>query len=376
VTEDLVKPLLSRAELARALSLRDLTEAARGPHAMQLLINAIVDALALEVVIVHRASPIVHVRDNYDRLHYPPDGAARDARYTRYLDDELILRTQTSAMIPDLLLQVARLGLEDVLLVCPGLVYRRDVIDRLHVGEPHQLDLWRVAARPLEEEQLEQMISRMVQAALPGAVHRTIPAQHPYTERGRQIDVRDGDRWVEIGECGLASPRVLADAGLAHASGLAMGLGVDRILMMRKGIDDIRLLRSDDPRIEAQLRDLTPYRPVSKQPPIRRDLSIAVASETTGEELGDRVRDALEQEAEMVETIEVLSETPYAELPEPARERLGIDASQKNVLLRVVLRHVSRTLSHAEANLLRDRIYAALHRGRPMPDGPERAPNE
>ena len=70
------------------------------------------------------------------------------------------------------------------------------------------------------------------------------------------------------------APRVLAGpASTRRAPGLAMGLGLDRALMLRKGIGDIRLLRSADPRVADQLLDLEPYRPVSSMPPARRDLS-------------------------------------------------------------------------------------------------------
>jgi phenylalanyl-tRNA synthetase alpha chain len=55
-----------------------------------------------------------------------------------------------------------------------------------------------------------------------------------------------------------------------------MGIGRDRVLMVRKGIDDIRLLRSTDPRIATQMLDLDPYRPVSSQPAIRRDVDCGV----------------------------------------------------------------------------------------------------
>jgi tRNA synthetases class II core domain (F) len=110
-----------------------------------------------------------------------------------------------------------------------------------------------------------------------------------------QIDAKSGNRWVEIGECGLVLPTLLEENGLdpAHVSGLAMGLGLDRILMLRKGMEDIQLLRSSDPRVARQLLDLSPYRPVSSQPAIRRDLSVAVDGDKTAEELGDRVRAAL-----------------------------------------------------------------------------------
>ena len=344
---------LSLLQLRRALALRDLSDPACGPHAMQLVVDAIVAAVAARWSIpvrVRRASPIVSIADNYDHLGYPPDAVARDARYTRYVCDTAVLRSQTSAMIPALLRESRP---DDVLLVCAGLVYRRDSIDRLHVGEPHQLDLWRIAHGTTTAD-LDDMIATVVTAALPGRTWRTSPAEHPYTTCGRQIDVEIDGRWIEIGECGLA----------AIAPGLAMGLGLDRIVMLRKGIDDIRLLRATDPRIASQMLDLEPYRPVSTMPPVRRDLSIVVdEASIEAEELGDRVRAALDDRADLVEAVEIASTTPYDALPVAARARLGIAPGQHNLLVRVVLRAVDRSLTHDECNELRDAIYAAIHAG-------------
>jgi phenylalanyl-tRNA synthetase alpha chain len=253
---------------------------------------------------------------------------------------------------------------EDVLVCAPGLVYRRDAIDRLHVGEPHQLDLWRITARPMQAPDLEAMVAEVVEALLPGTRWRAVPASHPYTEDGREVEVLADGEWVELLECGLAHPHVLAAGGLGGHSGLAMGIGLDRAVMLRKGVGDIRLLRSDDPRVAAQMRDLGVYREVSAQPPVRRDLSVACAPGLTDDDLGDRVRGALTAEqAEWVEEVAVASRTPSAELPAAARERIGIADGQENLLVRVVLRHPTRSLAKAEANALRDRIYAALHEG-------------
>ncbi len=362
------RSILEAEEVRKALAIRDLTHPAQGAHALQLLITEACRALrrAWPVEVrLHRASPIVSVRDNYDRLRYSREASARDARYTRYVCDVALLRSQTSALIPPLLSALAAERYEDVLLVCPGITYRRDSIDRLHTGEPHQLDLWRIQHAELGSGELEQMIALVVAALLPGREHRTSPAVHPYTTAGLQIDVRDGASYVEIGECGLAHPEVLRDAGHDPESttGLAMGLGLDRILMLRKGIDDIRLLRSSDPRVACQMNDLAPYRPVSATPAVRRDLSVAVGGELTGEDIGDSVRGALGSDTDVIESVQILSETAYEQLPPAAIARMGVAPGQKNVLVRVVLRALDRTLTHDECNVLRDRIYAALHRG-------------
>jgi len=282
-------PTLTDRQLAGALRLRDLSDPASGPHAMQLIVAAVADACKARwrcPAHMYRASPIVTVAENYEVLGYPPDARAREARYTRYLDDGRLLRTHTSAMIPQALCRVGggSPGTE-LAVACPGLVYRRDVVDRLHVGEPHQLDLWRVRRDDLlGAAELTEMVDLVVSAVIPGARHRTLPASHPYTRDGREVEVLVDGAWVELLECGLAAPHVLHAAGLDPAtwSGLALGIGLDRAVMLRKGIADIRLLRSSDPRVGGQMLTLDAYREVSSMPPATRDISIAVASGTSG----------------------------------------------------------------------------------------------
>jgi phenylalanyl-tRNA synthetase alpha chain len=170
-------------------------------------------------------------------------------------------------------------------------------------------------------------------------------------------------RWVEVWECGLAHPGVLAAAGLRGCGGLALGMGLDRLLMLVKHIPDIRLLRSGDPRVARQMLDLARYQPVSAMPAITRDLSVAVGDDDDEETLGDRVRDALGAQASCVEEVRVLSATAWPHLPASAIARLGARPGQKNLLVRVVLRDLDRTITSEAANVLRDRIYRALHQG-------------
>jgi len=366
-----VTPLSPNA-LVSALSIRDLTDPAQGSHALQLLVYRAVGSLAHvwpSQARVIRAGPVVPVDDNYDRLGYAPDAVARDARYTRYVSDGCVLRSHTSAGVPPALRALAAEpdGTDDVLIALPGICHRRDTIDRLHTGTPHQLDLWRVRrhGRRLDHADLAEMVGTLVAALVPGRHWRWSTAEHPYTEGGREVEVIDRDHPVELAECGLAAPHVLARAGLDpdRWSGLALGIGLDRALMLRKGIPDIRLLRSEDPRVAEQMLDLAPYRAVSALPATRRDLSVAVDSGADAETLGDRVRDVLGADADLVEEVAVVSTTPYDELPTPARDRLGMRPGQDNVLLRIVLRAMDRTLTATEVNTLRDRIYDSLHEG-------------
>jgi phenylalanyl-tRNA synthetase alpha chain len=266
-------------------------------------------------------------------------------------------------MIPPALSRLAANPADDVVLVCPGITYRRDAIDRLHTGTPHQLDLWRISRARVDDTDMDQMLQLLADALFPGRDWRWEARVHPYTLNGRQIDVASGDEWVEVWECGLAHPDVLAGAGLQAWSGLALGMGLDRLLMLRKQIPDVRLLRSSDSRVAGQMTDLEPYRPVSDLPAVTRDLSVAIPADDHAEELGDRIRDALGADANSLEAVTIVSETSYRDVPSVARARLGMNESHKNVLVRITIRPFDRTLTDTAANIVRDRVYDTIHQG-------------
>jgi phenylalanyl-tRNA synthetase alpha chain len=253
--------------------------------------------------------------------------------------------------------------------VAPGLVYRRDAVDRHHVGEPHQVDLWRIRSTSATgDADMLAMIGLLVDAVLPGAEWTVTDVTHPYTVGGRQIDVLHDGEWLELAECGRIHPDVLRGSGLDpdRWSGLALGMGLERALMLRKSIPDIRYLRAEDPRIASQMLTLEPWQHVSPLPASRRDISVVLAAEEDEETLGDRIRTALGDDADVIESVQVLSRTPHEQLPEAARSRLGTRDGQVNLLLRIVLRPIDRTLTSGQANAIRNAIYRAVHEGPAM----------
>src|SRR5690606_32983800 len=296
-----------------------------------------------------------------------PDDITRDARYSRYVSDAIMLRSHTTAAVPAILDELRdHDGDHDRVYALPGLVHRRDSIDRTHVGTPHQLDLWRPSnTRRLDVTALHGLARTVVTAVLPGARWRVVPPVHPYPSHGRQIEVSGDGEWLELAEGGLAGAAVLRGAGLDPRTwtGLALGTGLDRAVMIRKGIPDIRLLRSDHPEAVRQLADLEPWRPFSSMPPIQRDISIVIDPGTDEELLGDLARTALGPDADLLADLSLITRTPAADLPPQAVRRLGIRPDQDNALVRLTWQALDRTLTDAEANRLRDRVHRALHRG-------------
>jgi phenylalanyl-tRNA synthetase alpha chain len=246
------------------------------------------------------------------------------------------------------------------LIIHPGICYRRDVVDKRHVGEPHQMEVWLISnSQHLGREALIKLIQTILHAVLPGVSYRLNEVSHPYTRNGLEIEVLVDGKWIEVGECGEAHPGLLQPG----YTGLASGWGLDRLAMLVKGIDDIRLLRSTHAKIAAQMTNLETYQSVSNQPSISRDMSIVTALDTELEDICEQIVEVLQEDAELLESVQILSETHYHQLPSQAIQRLGIQPHQKNLLMRITLRSLHTSITNQHANHLRELVYQQIHQG-------------
>jgi phenylalanyl-tRNA synthetase alpha chain len=365
---------LKKDVLDRYLAVQDLTQAAE-PHAVKLLYQKIEDYMRAahpnSEVIVYRQKPIVAVEDNYDKLLIGKENISRSSTYTHYADDNHILRTHTSAHMPQILEDLAkRDDWEDVVVLLPGLAYRRDVTDKTHLGVLHQLDMWRVIKNSpqkpaIVKDDLLAVVKGVADVAAPGWKLRIVDNPHPYTKQGIEVNaVKDG-RDIEILECGLTSDQLLQNSGLdpKEYSGWALGMGLDRLVMTLKAVPDIRYLRSANPDIAKQMVDLSLYNEVSHQPSVKRDISYSIPKGYVEEDINEDIREALGDKVNVLESVEVLSETAYQKLPVNIRERLGCDPTQKNVLIRITLRHLERSLTNQEVNQIYSDIYGKINYG-------------
>ena len=120
---------------------RETSPIPQGVHAVSLVVDKISSALSelWKAPRVLRPSRVVPIADNYDDLGYPPDAPAPSERYARYVGLGRLLSTHTTAAIPSWLASIGPACEEDAVLV-RGMVWRRDCVDRRHVGDPHQMD--------------------------------------------------------------------------------------------------------------------------------------------------------------------------------------------------------------------------------------------
>jgi phenylalanyl-tRNA synthetase alpha chain len=201
-------------------------------------------------------------RYNFEALNFPPDHPARDLQDTFYVDDQRLLRTQTSPM------QVRVLEREPppVRVVVPGRVYRNEQLDATHAAEFHQLEGLYVD-RNVSMVDLKGTVSHLVRRLF-GAETRTRFKPHffPFTEPSVDVDMScfgcggggcglcGKSGWIEIMGAGMVHPNVFRAAGVDPEAwtGFAFGIGVDRVAMLRHGIPDIRLLLENDVRFLSQ----------------------------------------------------------------------------------------------------------------------------
>ncbi|WBB99272.1 MULTISPECIES: phenylalanine--tRNA ligase subunit alpha [unclassified Solwaraspora] len=189
---------------------------------------------------------------NFDALNISPDHPARGLMDTFHLDlPGLVLRTHTSPVQARTMLTRT----PPIHVVCPGRVYRTDELDATHTPVFHQVE-GLVVDRGITMAHLKGTLDHFARAMF-GADARTRwrPHYFPFTEPSAEFDVwfpqhRDGPRWVEWGGCGMVNPRVLRACGIDPEvySGFAFGMGIERTLMFRHGISDMRDMVEGDVR--------------------------------------------------------------------------------------------------------------------------------
>lgn len=322
-------------------------------------------------VTVVRGGAVVSVADNFDNLMFPAGNPGRASTYTRYTDGNHLLRTHITSLVPSTFREVRDGGavVDNTTFVFPGLAYRRDVIDPKHLDVFHQIDIWTLQSNQAHgvtnREALLKLVKVVFDAACPNAEMIVLEAKHPYTTDGIEVYAKMDGKEIEVLEAGLVHPTLLKLAGLDpnKYSGLALGMGLERLIMARKQLPDIRLIRSTDTRVKAQMMNMEVFKNVSNMPPLTRDMSYCVDRNETEEDICEEIRDVFGENADLLEQVEILKRTPYAELEDIAKQRLGASKNQDNVLIRITLRHPDKTLTKKEGAGLYDTAYPKLHKG-------------
>lgn len=193
---------------------------------------------------------------NFEALNIPKDHPARDTQDTFYINDNVVLRTQTSPV------QIRTMENQKppIRIIAPGRVYRSDALDATHSPLFHQIE-GLVVDKNITMADLKGTLEVFVKRLYgENSVVRFRPHHFPFTEPSAELDVQcfncggkgcrlcKGEGWIEVLGCGMVHPKVLANCGIdpEEYSGFAFGLGLERMVMMRYNIDDLRMFYEND----------------------------------------------------------------------------------------------------------------------------------
>ena len=199
---------------------------------------------------------------NFEALNIPKDHPARDEQDTFYINEEIVLRTQTSPVQ----VRTMEQGKLPIRMIAPGRVFRSDEVDATHSPSFHQIE-GLVIDKCVTFADLKGTLQEFAKELFgPETKVKFRPHHFPFTEPSAEVDVTcfkcggkgcrfcKGEGWIEILGCGMVHPHVLEMSGIdpKEYSGFAFGVGLERIALLKYEIDDMRLLYENDDRFLKQ----------------------------------------------------------------------------------------------------------------------------
>ena len=233
-------------------------------HPVTLVKNQLVDIFAGMGFEIFEGPEIETDYYNFTALNTPADHPARDMQDTFYISDNLLLRTQTSAAQ----IRAMEKKKPPIKMLSPGRVFRSDD-DATHSPMFHQME-GLVVDRGITMCDLKGMLDEFARTMFSGnSKTRLRPSYFPFTEPSVEVDVScsacggkgcslcKGTGWIDVLGAGIVNRRVLENCGIDadEYSGFAFGMGVERIAMLKYGINNIKLLTENDTRFLGQFKE-------------------------------------------------------------------------------------------------------------------------
>ena len=259
------KATLEQAELNRRLeeealdvTLPGKTRVIGKQHPLNLVLDEVKDAFVSMGFSIASGPEVEYDYYNFEALNIPKDHPARDTQDTFYFSPEMLLRTQTSSVQ----VRVMEKTQPPIRVISPGRVFRIDEVDATHSPIFHQIE-GLVVDKGITMAHLKGSLELICKKLFgPETKTRIRPDFFPFTEPSAEISIScfkcggegckfcKNEGWIEIGGAGMVNPKVLAHCGIDPEvySGFAFGMGLERMVMGRYGVDDIRMFYDNDVR--------------------------------------------------------------------------------------------------------------------------------
>lgn len=358
--KEILKSLESRNDieaerLKRYVAMPDLTRLEGSP--VKAITDRVVNVESLRGFDFIETPEVVSPELVFDLFNFPKDHPARSSSDTYFVDKTHILRSHTSLMwkyyldLPEVQEKLKKDG--SVGAICYGTVYRRDEIDWQHSNVLHHIDglfICRKDIKEMKQADLENILTEVAESLFGKSIKSMFAVDHfPYTDPSVEMNIAWDDKWVEILGAGIPHPTVIKNLGLDPEiyNGWAFGFGADRLAMIKMKIPDIRLLRSTDERVTKQLRNIDSiYQPVSKYPPIVRDISFIVEKNNFNiNRYYEAVRETIP--GEFMEELKLLDQY---------EDEAKFGDGKVSYTFRITYRNLDRTLTNAEVDTLHAKL--------------------
>lgn len=355
--QELIEELNKRSDvkaerIKRLLALPDLTKKENSP--VKILFDQIINLPMFKDFDLVEFPRVVSVAQCFDLLNTPKDHPARKETDTYYLNDNYVLRTQTTTFWSfylkdkDVLERLEKEG--EIKALAPGIVFRKDEIDRSHYPAFHQIDglyICKKSKKQITQDDLKKVQLDLAKGIFGSDIEsKFVSDSFPYTVESLEMDIMFNGDWMEVNGAGLVNPVCLETFGLDPEiyNGWAFGFG-DRLAMIKMEIPDIRILWSEDPRITSQFKDIdSKYKAVSRFPETSRDISFIVDKNISLNNYYEIVRDYAN---DLIEEVKLIDEYEDS-------EKFG--EGKKSYTFRIVYCSPERTLTNEEINEIQEKI--------------------
>jgi phenylalanyl-tRNA synthetase alpha chain len=225
------------------------------PHVITATLNELLEIFGRMGFDVAYGPEVEDEWHNFIALNIPPEHPAREPKDNFYINDNTLLRSQTSTIQ----IRVMEHKKPPIRIVAPGRVYRPDTVDATHMFIFHQLEAL-VVDEGVSMIDMKTTIEQFIHTFFGQQTQwRFRPSFFPFTEPSAEVDLLMKDKngnenWVEMGGCGMVDPNVFDAVGIDSEkyTGWAFGFGIERLAMRKYGITDIRLLFENDIRFLSQ----------------------------------------------------------------------------------------------------------------------------
>ncbi len=357
--EGLIESLQKRTDvkaerIKRFLALPDLTKKTNSP--VKILFDQIINLPRFKDFDIVDFPKIITVEQDFDLLNTPKDHPSRRETDTYYFDDNNLLRTQMTAFWSFYLKDAAilkKLETEgQITALAPGIVFRKDEIDRHHFPAFHQIDgllICKKSKKIITQQDLKDVQVDLAKGIFGQDIeYKFLDDEFPYTIESLEMDIMFNGDWLEVNGAGLVNPIVMKNFGIDPEiyNGWAFGFG-DRLAMIKMEIPDIRILWSEDPRITSQFKDInSKFKEVSKYPETSRDISFIIDKNINLNNYFEIVRDFAEN---LIEEVKLIDEF---------ENEAKFGAGKKSYTFHIVYRSHERTLTNEEVNKIQAQIIA------------------